>query len=59
MKLFFRGGKEKRQEGQGPATTPQCPHPITHQVALREDASAPTKITGLRCSQCGERLKVA
>ncbi|MBI2873151.1 MAG: hypothetical protein HYY00_08205 [Chloroflexi bacterium] len=53
---IFRRGKEEAQEKEAPAR-PSCAHPMSHQVTLHEDTANPTKITGLKCTQCGERIR--
>ncbi len=63
MKLFGFGKKK----GESPESDPKpliCKHPISYQVALHQDLSAPSKVTNMKCTQCGmiipaERSKAA
>lgn len=55
MKLFGKGDAE-RKKMQSQEKSTGCAHPLTHQVSLREDPSDPRKVTGMKCSQCGERI---
>lgn len=55
MKWFWRGKGSTKKAPKQEQTT-RCNHPVSHQVILREDASAPTKVTSIKCTQCGERL---
>lgn len=31
-----------------------CKHPVSHEIMLHEDIEAPRRITGIKCSQCGQ-----
>ena len=55
MKLFSFG-KAKPQAATSPPQSVSCKHPVSHQVTLREDPSDSKKVTGIKCTQCGERL---
>jgi hypothetical protein len=52
MKLFgFGRGKTKEAH-----SSSSCGHPVSHQVAVYGDPAEPTKMTGIKCTQCGELL---
>ncbi len=36
---------------------PPCPHPASHHVTLHQVPSNLTRVTAVKCSQCGERLR--
>lgn len=60
MKLFsFLKGKRKIQERQDAALSPRCAHPVSHQEPLFEDPADRRKVTSIKCTQCGERLRAA
>ena len=48
MKWFWQKEKAKVEDGS------KCEHPVSYQVMLHEDTSAPMRITGIKCTQCGE-----
>ncbi len=55
MKLFGRK-QPKEEPKQAAQANPECLHPLTHRVALREDPSAPGRVTGVKCTLCGRTL---
>lgn len=60
MKLFsFLKGKKKSQEPPSAVRPPRCSHPVSHQESLFEDPSDRRKVTSVKCTQCGERLRAA
>lgn len=55
MKLFGRGkDSEVKTKEESVQTSSACLHPLTHRIALREDPSAPGRVTGTKCVQCGQ-----
>ena len=51
MKLFTLGKKDTNSEG--------CGHPVAYLLPLRDDPSNRFKITGMRCTQCGEPVDMS
>ncbi len=55
MKLFGRGkASEVKTTEEASETISGCLHPLTHRIALREDPSAPGRVTGAKCLRCGQ-----
>ncbi len=52
MKLF--GGRKAPEQTTG--ATLECTHPLTHRIALREDPSSPARVTGHKCTRCGQMV---
>ena len=50
--------KGKPRGAQSPQETSRCTHPAKFVFPLHEDKANPKKVTGLKCSQCGDRLPV-
>lgn len=53
MRLFGRGKPKTHKTLAGAS---RCPHPVTHQVSLFGDPAHPTRLTGVRCTNCGQEL---
>lgn len=53
---FLIFGKAKSKPIAKATQTATCTHPVAYQVTLREDPVAPTKVTGIKCTQCGAVL---
>ena len=56
MRLLFGRGKGKSREPRSPQPTAGCTHPVSHQVPLYQDPVAPTRLTGIKCTNCGAEL---
>ncbi len=58
MGLFGLGkSKEKEKAAERVAQDDStCSHPVAYQVQLRDDPQDPKKVTGFKCTQCGDRI---
>lgn len=57
MKLFtHKSKKDKMESGKLDNAGFACSHPVSHQIPLYEDSSDSHRMTGIKCTQCGERV---
>lgn len=56
MKLFGLGNKKTDESRAVAESEPVCTHPLTHLISMHDDPDHPDKITGMKCTMCGQRL---